>query len=106
MELFVIIVYGFQPLTIITECFIFDVTAVLDPSVCLIPVDDYYFEAFVVFNSLSLMLHFYTTSLHPFSTLTYPPFMKLLYRLRKKDKEKNNRTKIYLNPLPEILFFI
>ena len=32
MELFVIIVNGFQPLTIITKCFIFDVAAVLDPS--------------------------------------------------------------------------
>ena len=31
MELFVIIVNGFQPLTIITRCSIFDVAAVLDP---------------------------------------------------------------------------
>ena len=31
MELFVIIVNGFQPLTVITECFIMDVVAVLDP---------------------------------------------------------------------------
>ena len=31
MELFVIIVNGFQPLTIITNCSILDVTAVLDP---------------------------------------------------------------------------
>ena len=32
MELFVIIVNGFQPLTIITKCSILDVAAVLDPS--------------------------------------------------------------------------
>ena len=31
MELFVIIVNGFQPLTIITKCTILNVTAVLDP---------------------------------------------------------------------------
>ena len=31
MELFVIIVNGFQPLTIITKCSILDVAAVLDP---------------------------------------------------------------------------
>ena len=31
IELFVIIVNGFQPLTIITECSILDVAAVLDP---------------------------------------------------------------------------
>ena len=31
MELFVIIVNGFQPLSIITKCFILDVAAVLDP---------------------------------------------------------------------------
>ena len=32
MELFVIIVNGWKPLTIITKCSILDVTAVLDPS--------------------------------------------------------------------------
>ena len=32
MELFVIIVNGFQPLTIITKCSILDVAALLDPS--------------------------------------------------------------------------
>ena len=32
MELFVIIVNGFQPLTIITKCPILDVAAVLDPA--------------------------------------------------------------------------
>ena len=32
MERFVIIVNGFQPLTIITKCYILDVAAVLDPS--------------------------------------------------------------------------
>ena len=31
MELFVIIVNGFQPLTIITKCSILDIAAVLDP---------------------------------------------------------------------------
>ena len=31
MELFVLIVNGFQPLTIITKCSILDVAAVLDP---------------------------------------------------------------------------
>ena len=31
MELFVIIVNGFQPLSIITKCSILDVAAVLDP---------------------------------------------------------------------------
>ena len=31
MELFVIIIDGFQPLTIITKCSILDVAAVLDP---------------------------------------------------------------------------
>ena len=31
MEIFVILVNGFQPLTIITKCSILDVTAVLDP---------------------------------------------------------------------------
>ena len=31
MELFVIIVNGFQPLTIITKCSILDVATVLDP---------------------------------------------------------------------------
>ena len=31
MELFVIILNGFQPLTIITKCSILDVAAVLDP---------------------------------------------------------------------------
>ena len=31
MELFVIIVNGFQPLTIITKCSMLDVAAVLDP---------------------------------------------------------------------------
>ena len=31
MELFVIIVNGFQPLTIITKCSILDLAAVLDP---------------------------------------------------------------------------
>ena len=31
MEVFVIIVNGFQPLTIITKCFIFDVAVVPDP---------------------------------------------------------------------------
>ena len=31
MELFVIIVNGFQPLTIITKCSILDVAAVVDP---------------------------------------------------------------------------
>ena len=33
MELFVIIVNGFQPLTIITKCSILDVAGVLDPLV-------------------------------------------------------------------------
>ena len=33
MERFVIIVNGFQPLTIITKCSILDVTAALDPPV-------------------------------------------------------------------------
>ena len=32
MQLFVIIVNGYQPLTIITKCSILDVAAVLDPS--------------------------------------------------------------------------
>ena len=32
-ELSVIIIYGFQPLTIITKCSTLDVTAVLDPPV-------------------------------------------------------------------------
>ena len=36
MELFVIIVNGFQPLTIITKCTILDVAAVLDPSLILL----------------------------------------------------------------------
>ena len=31
MELFVIVIDGFQPLTIITKCSILDVAAVLDP---------------------------------------------------------------------------
>ena len=31
MEYFVIIVSGFQPLTIITKCYILDVAVVLDP---------------------------------------------------------------------------
>ena len=31
MDLFVIIVNSFQPLTIITKCSIFDIAAVLDP---------------------------------------------------------------------------
>ena len=36
MELFVIKVNGFQPLTIITKCSILDVAAVLDPHLSLI----------------------------------------------------------------------
>ena len=73
MELFVIIVYGFQPLTIITECFIFDVTAVLDPPLCLIPVDDYYSEAFAVFNSLSLRFLTFLYNLTSSVFYTYLP---------------------------------
>ena len=36
MEVFVIIVNGFQPLTIITKCSILDVAAVLDPPLCIV----------------------------------------------------------------------
>ena len=36
MEVFVIIVNGFQPLTIITKCSILDVAAVLDPPLCMV----------------------------------------------------------------------
>ena len=36
MELFVIIVNGFQPLTIITKCSILDVAAVLDPPLVMV----------------------------------------------------------------------
>ena len=36
MEVFVIIVNGFQPLTIITKCSMVDVAAVLDPPLCML----------------------------------------------------------------------
>ena len=43
MELFVIIVNGWKPLTIITKCSILDVVAVLDP-----PLDKGFFSKFIL----------------------------------------------------------
>ena len=46
MELFVIIVNGFQPLTIITKCSIVDVAAVLDPLLLLLALISHLILAF------------------------------------------------------------
>ena len=52
IELFVIIVNGFQPLTIITKCSILDVAAVLDPPPSRVPSRVYIKELSIKYNTL------------------------------------------------------
>ena len=64
MERFVVIVKGFQPLTIITKRSILDVAAALDP-----PLNGLNYSLLMLslihFNAFNILQHLQITSLHP-----------------------------------------